>query len=536
MRLPPLYKNLNQASKYSFIKIHFDMKKTFTILLLVGIWSISSNIANAQIAIGSVAPDFTLTDVNGNEHNLYDILDDDKMVVIDFMTTWCSPCWDFHQTNVFKEIHDLHGPMAADDIYVFMIEADLNTSVDALEGVGSNTIGNWLDGVDYPVINLESEELIFQYEIFAFPTMITICSDKLITVHNDWQQTTVASIEAISDDCPYPVTDFNAGILDFITTELDGCGELNFEPQIVLQNKGLGEMTSATIDYYVDNDLQETLNWVGTLGTYEVEVVSFSSIVLNETSNLKFEITSVNGITDEDLTDNILIEQVVASPLIETDSLTVEILTDMIPAETYWAILNSNDEVVAEGGNVEMGFLNNSSPSAPVIIPVDGNEYQGQTTLYTHDITLPQNGCYTFALADWYGDGISSFAQGYYRISDKNGNEIFYGDAGAFYRLDIPFEYAGLTVGLEESQANIDVRIFGNPVVEKLFTQIEVPNKTSIDISIFDIAGKEVFRMTTEDYIGKTNKVIDTTKLNAGIYLLQVSSPQFKKTLKFVKK
>jgi hypothetical protein len=41
----------------------------------------------AQLPDGSIAPDFTATDINGVEHNLYDLLDEGKKVILPHK--WC---------------------------------------------------------------------------------------------------------------------------------------------------------------------------------------------------------------------------------------------------------------------------------------------------------------------------------------------------------------------------------------------------------------------------------------------------------------
>ena len=56
------------------------MKHIYSLIaaLLIGFASF------AQLPNGSIAPDFTATDIDGVEHNLYELLDEGKKVIVDF--------------------------------------------------------------------------------------------------------------------------------------------------------------------------------------------------------------------------------------------------------------------------------------------------------------------------------------------------------------------------------------------------------------------------------------------------------------------
>lgn len=157
------------------------MKAKLLIALLL-----SGGLCNAQLQNGSVAPDFTLTDLNGVTHHLYDYLDQGKTVFIDCFAAHCPTCWGYHNQHHIENLYLNHGPMGAlsNDVIVIAVEQDPNNGLNELNGISGSTQGDWLDGTTHPVINPEGADrtaFISDYAVNFYPLVYAICPDRTIS-------------------------------------------------------------------------------------------------------------------------------------------------------------------------------------------------------------------------------------------------------------------------------------------------------------------------------------------------------------------
>ncbi len=179
------------------------LKTILSTTLLSG--ALSINPAKAQLAPGVAAPNWTLADINGTSHTLFTMLGQGKNVVLDISATWCSPCWDYHQSLELDNFYASEGPAGTNKAEVFLIEGDGSTNAADLNGTGTNTQGNWVAGTPYPIIDPPTSIIdpwTTSYSIAYFPTVYVICNDQKIyevTTNN----MTEADIKAvISQNCP----------------------------------------------------------------------------------------------------------------------------------------------------------------------------------------------------------------------------------------------------------------------------------------------------------------------------------------------
>ncbi len=353
------------------------MKKYIHLLLATILLFVASS-AQAQLPDGSIAPDFTVTDINGNTHTLYDYLDAGIPVVLEFSATWCTPCWTYHQSNALQQLYDNHGPDATNEVMVIFIEGDATTTLADLNGTGSNTTGDWITGSNFPFVDNE-QTLVDTYAIPYWPFVYTICPDHFLTASGAVSYSEhLAIIQQTS--CAAIVNTYDPALLNYLGPNSDCSNSIDAE--LTLLNGGLDDLTTVEITTTGCVNCPIVTNWSGLLGSLEVEVIQIPNVQLVADSPIQFQITSAN----DDLSDDTITEEF----FVATDALNeihIDVFTDCYPGESSWSIFDESSALVASG------------------------TYLTGETSY-NDVVNLADGCYTFQFNDTYGDGLNGTQSG----------------------------------------------------------------------------------------------------------------------------
>jgi len=104
------------------------------------------------------APDFTLTDIEGNTFNLSDFRG--KVVILDFMATWCSGC-----KAMMGDLKDAHNRYP--DVVIISIDIDSTESNEDLENFKNHYDADWIFSIDTDGVRLK-------YGVAAIPKTVIL--------------------------------------------------------------------------------------------------------------------------------------------------------------------------------------------------------------------------------------------------------------------------------------------------------------------------------------------------------------------------
>lgn len=466
--------------------------------------------ANAQMADGAIAPNFTFTDMNGTDHTLYDYLDQGKTVVLDLFAVWCSPCWSYAQSGVLDDVHTMYGPTGTNEMEVFTVEADPSTAPSEITGGGSS-IGDWTTIVSNPMG--DHATIANLYELAYYPTIYMICPNRQIKEVG--QLSSAAAFYAEMGPCPVENGATNGALLNY-TGEDVTCGS-PVAMSVDLQNMGSNALTSATIEVFDGATSVLSYNWTGNLATYDVENVNIGTVSPTNTTTYSIEITS----TDDNASDNTL-SQTVSTAQETNISITVDLLTDDYASEIYMEIRNSSNQLIWSEGNEGVQGNFDTGSTTP---PNDATNPLANNTPYSWPVNLPAVDCYTFTIFDFYGDGVGSAqwggTDGAWDIKDNTGAIILSESAADFGGSDEGL-VKNMSVGLGELAIE-GVKVFPNPANEVLNVTFDA-NNTDYTVELTDLQGRTVATQSFNGVTGLQTVNFSVADVATGSYIVTISN------------
>jgi len=149
--------------------------KNFLLSFLILFTTVSTGYS--QMSNGTICPDFTGTDLDGEVHNLYSYLDQGISVVVTISATWCGPCWTYHNSGAKTNLYNTYGPPGTGDVQVLFVEGDPATNLECLygpTGCNNQTRGDWVSGKPFPIIHDEGPDIRNTLTISGYPTVYMI--------------------------------------------------------------------------------------------------------------------------------------------------------------------------------------------------------------------------------------------------------------------------------------------------------------------------------------------------------------------------
>ncbi len=265
------------------------MKLIWTFILII----ICFNPSFAQLGDGEISPNFELDDLDGNSHELYDYLEQGYAVIMDCSATWCSFCWNYHQSGILEELWELYGPDGTDQIRVFFVEAESASTQPCIygpiAGCTGGSKGDWTLGVEYPILNPTSpvaQDIYDDFDLSFYPTLYGISPDKRIYLVgqasvSEWETWLIESFQMIFSTANKDDTSCESSLIEINVS--GGYGQIEYEWSNGSDNEAIYNIENG--EYYVTITDENDFDFE--LGPILIDNQNYGGINIIETIDLE---------------------------------------------------------------------------------------------------------------------------------------------------------------------------------------------------------------------------------------------------------
>ena len=487
------------------------------------------NLTTAQ----RLAENFTITDVDGNEIDLYETLEEGKIVMVNLFSTWCSPCIDFEELTLLESLWQEYGPDGTDELFLVSIEVHPSTSEGNIFAGDHRT---FMEALTHPLANAD----IGRHFDHSYYGLYEICSNKIATKIFTFGNENITP--GATNHCVLESKDLDVMILDAYIPRAGVCDDgIFFNPELSIQNVGLETVNEMKILLFQDGTVVDSVLVTEEMITHDYHTIFLPELFLDAPYSLvEFEITEINGqIGDDDLTNNHMEKYSFLEPTNDLNNnqiadpmIHIQIMTGSDGHELYWAIVNEQAEIIAEGGNttevgLQGGGTNNATP---------GLGYVNDST-YLETVILPADGCYEFIFVDAGGNLTGNGYLNYYLFTADTSQVIAAKSYGINSSYDKrPFQY-NLPVNTMDQSVEFDLSLTPNPIFNNEFIlNIASNDITEFSYEILNLSGVSV-KNRIQVYLPNTENnsiTVQLPDLPNGLYLVNIQGAHFTLTEKIL--